>query len=499
MFCHFFAYLPLLAVIFPFFLEKITKKEVVMKNKLLHKINLPARAGLSYTVANFVGRGISFLFTPVFTRVLTPREFSLYSLYTGWLTVISVFATPELSGGVTYRAIAELSEEAFVPNALTSSISFTLIFSVFYLLFFDKINRLTTLSTPLTLLLILQALLNSVQALFFAKERYRYKYKTVSLINIGHGLLTPLLSLALIFLFGLRREGRIYAEVIMSLILAIPMASSILKGGIKFRGEVWKYVYTVSFSMLPHFLSRAVLGQSSKLFVSRLLGQEALGKYSAINTTGFIISLALGGLSLGIAPWIARKKKDGKSEKIKDTLFALFYSVTLFASLFLFLAPEILSFIAPREYLENIGALYPIAIGATLSFASGIFTSVLLYAKRIRDISLVSVFSSVIAILSGYFLTKVLGVVGAGLSTGISYIFSSVFGYTVCKRNGEPLPDAWTSLSFLLLLCLFALISYTLKDMFILRLLVSILLSALGIRGLLKFKGLFLEKEMSGA
>ena len=51
------------------------------------------KSGIWYTAANFITKGIGFLTTPIFTRLLTHNDYGMYSNYASWLSTFGGFAT----------------------------------------------------------------------------------------------------------------------------------------------------------------------------------------------------------------------------------------------------------------------------------------------------------------------------------------------------------------------------------------------------------------------
>ena len=47
----------------------------------LLKENLAIKAGIGYIIGNFLNKGIVFFTIPIFTRLMTPDQFGLYSIY----------------------------------------------------------------------------------------------------------------------------------------------------------------------------------------------------------------------------------------------------------------------------------------------------------------------------------------------------------------------------------------------------------------------------------
>ena len=47
--------------------------------------------GAYYTLGTFILQGINFLTLPLYTRILTTRDFGITSLYTAWQSVVVIF------------------------------------------------------------------------------------------------------------------------------------------------------------------------------------------------------------------------------------------------------------------------------------------------------------------------------------------------------------------------------------------------------------------------
>lgn len=56
-------------------------------------MSAPVKAAFWFTVCNFLQRGISMITTPIFTRLLSTKDYGLYSTYLSWETVLLMLVT----------------------------------------------------------------------------------------------------------------------------------------------------------------------------------------------------------------------------------------------------------------------------------------------------------------------------------------------------------------------------------------------------------------------
>ncbi len=454
------------------FSGQTTKKEkgiftLITKNKSRLNINLPATASIWYVAANMISRGATFLFTPLLTRMLPPEEYGIYSLYTSYMGIFTVVTTLEISGSAAYRGLSKFDGEErhrFASSALGIQILLSASFFTLYMLFRSLVNGTTSLTTSLTVFLFIQVFFNSAQGIYFAKKRYSYDYKTVSLINILSGILSPILSLVMIRL-GIGGEARVIAPLTVSAAFAVPIIYNLLiKGKRLYSGDVWKFILSISLPMLPHYLSLSVIAQSDKIIIAKMLGESAVGKYSVAYSAGFMLSLLTGGLTLGLTPWMMRKLKSRDIEAIKDALSAAASIICVLTLIFLAAVPEIFSFIAPLEYQEAAPAVYPVSISVIFSFLGTLLTNCILYYDKPRLVLRNSSLSAAISILSSLFLIGKFGYIGGAYSTLLSYfIFFLLNRFTCRKLAGKSIPETKNTVKNITLLLFFGSLLFILR------------------------------------
>ena len=123
--------------------------------KRVKKLSLPARASLAYTIANIVSKGISIITVPIYTRLLTTAEMGVGTTYSSWYTIIYSIVTLSLTSGSLNIAMMEYEEEREKYESCCLSISSItgILFLGIYVIGASYFNNITTLSTPIMLLL----------------------------------------------------------------------------------------------------------------------------------------------------------------------------------------------------------------------------------------------------------------------------------------------------------------------------------------------------------
>lgn len=332
-----------------------------------------------------ISRAIGAIGTPIFTRLLTPAEYGLYPLYNTWLGVISVFVTLEITGASMYRALQRHKDdtERFVGAALGLILALFAFFSLIYELFGAFFNRFSGLSTAITRLMLLQILASAVIALYTARARFEYRYKTVAAINILTSVSVPAMAIYLISAVGIRAEARILGSSVTLALVALPMAIAIFKSARSlFSMEAWRYLLLHSLPLLPHYFSMALILKVGEITVSRLYGAESLGKFSVALSVGMSMTVVTGGVLSALSPWMLRRMRCGELERIRELLLILVRLVSLATLAMLAVAPEITAILASPSFRAALPAVYPIALSVIPTFLSSALMNGGVYFER---------------------------------------------------------------------------------------------------------------------
>lgn len=448
------------------------------------RLNLPAKATVFYTLTGALERGMTFIFTPIFTRLLTPDEYGLYPLYVSWMGVLTVIITLELSGNVIYKGMAKYAgrEDEFLTSALgLMTLSFALSAAAVAILG-QSLSALFGLSPIILFFLVLQIFINGILNLYFAKCRYFYKYLSASVINVITAVLSPTLALLIIRTTPYVAEARIAAPLIISGIIALPLAISLFHSAHQPPSlKIWKYLIRTVAPLLPHFIASTVIAQSGKIAIGRYFGDGALAKYSLVFSLGFIFSVITSGISSGLSPWINRKLSEGsylRVGELSEKLFSLFAPLTLMAVTFV---PEGLSFLAPREYLDAFGAVFPIAISVLLGFLSTTLYTVILYYDKSHLVTASTVITAALTVILHLSITRRFGYAAAAsvqcaASLLLVIFYSFILGGVLKKRPFHVRGYICTLLQAIAIAALLYLLRHSLPSRVMIFLMLAVLL-----------------------
>ena len=104
------------------------------------------KSGIWYTISNFFLRGIAFLTTPIFTRLLSQKEFGTFSNYSSWLSILIIVVSLNLEATlISARFEFEKRLDSYIKSILTLSTLSVFVWCILINLFMKPISSLVGL------------------------------------------------------------------------------------------------------------------------------------------------------------------------------------------------------------------------------------------------------------------------------------------------------------------------------------------------------------------
>ena len=401
------------------------------------ELKLPARASLWYMTTAAIGKGVGFLATPFFTRLMSSEEYGVFTLYITVLGISSVICSAVYSGSGVYRALQVYKDKS--ETLVRSFLVVTIVFSLAICILLFAFSAFSDFNFVLLIPLSLQLMCDGIVGIFLSRARFLYNYKTVCSISIISSVVPPVISIMLLR-YDAVAAVRIYTLLFVSIVLALYALWRLLGRKNKEstengRLDLVKYSVMQTLPMLPHSISGALSGQADKLIITALSGSIALAKYSVAHSLGSATSFL--GVAVGSAlnPWMIRRLKNGKIFEIRELLVPVFLFLCAGTLIPAILAPELLKILAPREYQDSLGAVLPITLSTLPSFLIATETVGLIFLGKSRYTATLSLITAVASLGFSILFTSIFGYFGAGLALLLSQGIGAAVGYKFLKKS----------------------------------------------------------------
>lgn len=404
-------------------------------------MSAPAKASIAFVFSSFILKGINFLTTPIFTRLMDTSEYGILSTYNSWISIIDVFACLGLtSAGVINVGLNENKDTKKRKMYLSSMTGLcnTVTITVFLLILLIQkyLGSPIKISNTLLVVMFLHLLFNPAQVFWMTAERYEYKYKSAVLVTIFSALFGTITSLVAVRLHSenLGTVKIIYQEVGNALFY-LPLFVYVLWSGKKYIDfPLWKKTLIFAIPLIPHYLSQHVMTSADRIMIADMISKSAAGIYAVVATINAIALMFWNAINSSLMPFTF-DKLNNKDEKGMTTVINWImagYAVICFAVALV--APEVLHLLGPEEYQTGVYAVPPIVCVAFLTALYNLYSNVEFYYKKTSKIAKATMIAAIVNVLLNYLLIPRFGFIAAAYTTLISNVILVAMHYSVYRK-----------------------------------------------------------------
>ena len=390
--------------------------------------NLPitVRATFWFIICSTIQKAISIITTPIFTRLLSTEQYGLYSVYNSWMYVFTIITAFRLDCGVFNKAMSKYKEDrdGYTSAMQGTTTLLTAIVLFVYLIFHNQINKITELSTFITLAMFLELFLTPAITFWTLKQRYEYRYKSVVLVTVAMSLGNAILGIAAVLLTS-HDQGvaRILSCVFIQCSFGLVIYIRNLQLGKKFF--VWKYAkYAILFNipLMPHYMSTFILEQSDRIMIQKMVSISAAGIYSVAYSAGMVMKIITTSATNAIIPWQYERLEKKEYKEFAGKLYPILYLVSFVLLAFIAVAPEVMIILASPKYYEAVYCIPPVTASIYFIFLYSIYNNIEFFFEENKYTMFIAMSGAVLNIILNYILIKIFGYTAAAYTTLICYI-----------------------------------------------------------------------------
>ncbi len=396
------------------------------------------KAGLGYTVGNYLIKGLSFLTIPIFARLLDSTDYGKYNTYMAFEAIVYIFVGLALHTSfkkAKYKFESNFNE--YVSSCVLLSIFSFFSFIILAIISYPVLKGMWGLEETLVILLFAHSFGSALIQFYNAYVALYYDYTRFLKLSIFNALVNIGLSIGLILIFseGKKYIGRILGTAIPVIILGVYVIIFFFrKSRINVNKDYWKYGLSYSLPIIPHGLSQIVLSQFDRIMISNMIGASEAGIYSFAYNVYTIVLVTTSSLSNVWEPWFFEKiaQNDTNSIKKRGQTFAFF--MLGFSAILVFLAPEIVMILGTEKYADAVFCVPPIVIGGYFAFLYLLPCEVEYYYEKTKNIGIATCAAAGLNFILNYFCIKKFGYVAAAYTTLVTYLLYFIFHYLMARK-----------------------------------------------------------------
>jgi O-antigen/teichoic acid export membrane protein len=401
--------------------------------------------GFIGTVQVFTSLGTFFLL-PIITKTLGTYDYGIWAQINITVSLISSLALMGLSMGFV-RFLSSETEKRVIKEAVYSILFFvTISSSLACLLLYTFAEPLATFGfkdpeatyfIQAGSFLILLNAVESISLFYFRVFRQIKKYSYLTLFETFGKLFFILILLKM----GYGLLGVIVATLIVqSFIFLISFAGIILQIGLIIpRFTHIKEYLQFSLPLTPTSLVRWITESSDRYLVTYFLGLGSVGVYSAAYSIGNLIQLFVSPLQLILLPELSKLFDENKIDQVRTYMshsLRYFLLITIPAVFGLSaLAKPLLGIFTTQDFLSGWLVIPIIAFSGLLAGIFQILINTMFLVKETKSATYINIIAAASNVLLNLLLIPSIGIIGAALSTLISYILMIILCIRISMKH----------------------------------------------------------------
>lgn len=409
---------------------------------------LALKAGLFYVICELFVRGITFITTPIYTRLLSTAQYGEVRVYESWLLI----AVPVMS--LCLWKSAERSKydvgdkyHEFVGSVQTLSyIAITFFFGI-CMMFKTQVQAFCHMTDSMFYIAFAYIFTYTSVLYMQRREKQMMRYKVSTAITMLTMVPATVISIALLYiaknkgyidqLVELRIAGFYIPQIIGGFIVAIIMW---VQGKKLVQKSYWKYAIKYSVPLIPEAISVQIMNQADKIMIQFLVGNEYTGIFALGTTVSYIIWILEDSVWNAWLPWMYTKISEGQEKEIEKPWTLLMHVFGLISWYLVVLAPEIVKILGDKEYYAAVYLIAPMVTGVLYRFYTFGYTAISNYYKKTNYVAIGTVISMIINVILNYVCIVTFGYQAAAYTTTASYlILLLIQGWLEWKISGRRL------------------------------------------------------------
>lgn len=415
------------------------------------------KSGIFFVVSQLLIRGITFLTTPILTRLLSTEQLGQIRVYESWLQIAMPVMSLCLWKSVE-RAKYDMRDRFDSYTSAVQNLSYISIACMVGLCLLLKPQVEAFSGMDDMMLYVAFGYIFSYTSVMYMnrreKQNMRYKFATTASMLLV--IPATIISIVWLYVGNLRGEldqlvhyrivGFYLPQVIGGLLIALIMA---VQGKKLFSREYWKYGLLYSLPLIPEVLSIQIMNQADKIMIRNLIGEWETGIYSVGTTISFIIWILEDSVWNAWLPWFYEKISRKEEDDIAKPWMTVMQAFGILSWGLVMLTPEAVLILGGRKNMAAIWVIAPLVTGTLLRFYSYSYTAIQNYYKKTAFVAMGTMLAMVMNVALNYVCILRFGYQAAAYTTAFSYLFLLVLqGWQELKITGQRIIPLRTTVSY---------------------------------------------------
>jgi len=413
-----------------------------------------------YGLSSIIGRVISYLLVPFYTRVFQTSEYGTVNEMYAYVSLLIVILTYGFETGFFRFFGTEQDKNKVYSTSLISLLATSSFFLLLAIIFAHPVANVLRYPdhSEYVIWFALIIVLDAVSTIPFARLRAQNKAKRFATIKIIGIISNVLLNLFFILLcpymlkhsimpgfIDIIYSGRIgvgyvfISNLISSSIVMFLLLPEMIRINYYFDYELWRKMIKYSMPLLVVGLAGIVNETMDRIFLKYMLPESIalsqVGIYGACYKISIIMTLFIQSFRFAADPFFFSQAKKENAKQVYADVMKYFVIVCTFIFLGVMMYIDIVKYFVGKEYYEGLPVV-PILLMANMCL--GIYYNLSIWYKltdQTRFGAYISIFGAIVTIVLNVWWIPIIGYMGSAWATFICYALMMILSFVYGQKN----------------------------------------------------------------
>lgn len=397
------------------------------------------KAATWYTISNFISKCMLYLFTPLYTRVLTEVQYGQYNNYLSWQSILVALLAWDMASTVAVAYVDHKDPKTFhcyISTVTFLSLTIPAAFGAAMLIFYRQFAALLGMEPIYLVLMIINICTTSALQIFQAEQRSKVQYKLSSALTLGNSFGNMLLTLLLVWLLPNKLFGVVLGSIAVTTVINVAICVYVFTRDFSIKTDYIRYALRLALPLIPHVVSASLLSSANKILITKLCGNADTAFYSVVNTCAMVVILFVTSVNSAWVPWFFGQVERQDYKSIRKVTKVTIPLIALIALAVCLVGPEVVLVLGGRNYAAAVYMLPPMIFGCVVRYVYTLYVNIEFYNKKTGGISVATAIAAVVNVGLNYVMIQKFGYQAAAYTTLISDFLLLAIHMYIVKRQG---------------------------------------------------------------
>lgn len=424
---------------------------------------LALKSGFWYVLSTVITKGLAFITTPIFARMMNKTDYGEFSNFAYWQSLLVIVVSLEMYNTLS-RAFYDYKDdyEQYASTVTIAGIITSAVFYVLFLLSSKWIYKLVAIPPQFIHLMFFTILCQGARQVFLTKERTLYKYKSVAFISMISLVIPTLLSIAIVYCVSEseRLSARMYGFYIPYALIGLYCAFDLIRKGKCFKLDHLKYALVLAMPLLVHYLTTYILSSTNVIFAKSILGSEAAAILSIITSIMNILTILFQSVTGAMTTYMMDYLETRTYDKVRNCLTLLAVGSAVISCGLIIFGPEVVTIIGGSKYRSAVSLIPTSVLAIFFQILTSSLAIILTYDKNVVKTAVYTAAIAIVSIILKILLLKQCGYAILPVINAAAFVMTLIVNsILVCRAGYKKCIDFKKILGIVILMVMFTLIA----------------------------------------